>query len=101
MRTFVAELAVLLHGDELCRGSVGVVSPRHVAVRFTAGAADERDRCRSKERVEWCDRVVHFQFSPGAGVATSLRCTKLCQMSLLAGRTMNGQASHAPHSVRM
>lgn len=51
MRTFVAELAVLLHGVELFRGSVGVVSPRHVAVRSMAGEAGAEARSESTARV--------------------------------------------------
>lgn len=69
---------------------MGVVSPRHVAVRYMEGAA-QASEAGAEARSETGDRVVHFQMLTGAGVAASIQCTaELCRVSLLAGRTTNG-----------
>jgi hypothetical protein len=54
---------------------VGVVSPRHVAVRYMRGAA-QASEAGAEARSETGDRVVHFQMLTGAGVATSIKCTR-------------------------
>jgi hypothetical protein len=53
MRTFVAELAILLHCACLV-GSVGVVSPRHVDVDMADGAQRKKQtRSEVREVMKW------------------------------------------------
>lgn len=69
---------------------MGVVSPRHVAVRYTGGTA-QASEAGAEARSETCDRVVHFQMLTGAGVATSIKYTaELCRCVPFGG------ANHEP-----